>query len=62
MSETTECPDPVSDLRRRVDELLQSNNEKLFENREQRQTIRKLQAQVAFLLETIPVRGHGEES
>jgi hypothetical protein len=42
-------------LEERVDELLKSNNEKLLENRDQRATIRKLEAQVAFLLNKIPV-------
>jgi hypothetical protein len=39
----------------RIKELLESNNEKLFENREQRQTILQLQAQVDLLLKAIPV-------
>lgn len=38
----------------RINELLESNNEKLFENRAQRQTIRQLQAQVELLLKSIP--------
>jgi hypothetical protein len=38
----------------RINELIQSNNDKLFENRDQRQTIRQLQAQVGHLLSTIP--------
>jgi hypothetical protein len=39
----------------RIKELLESNNDKLTENREQRQTIRQLKAQVDLLLKSIPV-------
>jgi hypothetical protein len=38
----------------RIEELLVSNNEKLMENRAQRETIRKLQAKIDWLLEQIP--------
>jgi hypothetical protein len=40
----------------RIKELIASNNEKLFENRAQRDQIRQLQAQVNLLLKAIPVR------
>jgi hypothetical protein len=39
----------------RVKELIASNNEKLFENRAQRDEIRQLKAQVDLLLKSIPV-------
>lgn len=39
----------------RIKELIESNNEKLMENREQRQEIRQLKAQVDLLLKSIPV-------
>lgn len=38
----------------RIKELIESNNEKLFENRAQRVEIKKLEAQVAWLMERIP--------
>jgi len=38
----------------RIKELIESNNEKLFENRAQRDMIRQLRAQVRHLLSTIP--------
>lgn len=41
-------------MQARIKELLESNNDKLFENREQRTLIRQLEAQVAFLLKSIP--------
>jgi len=39
----------------RVKELIASNNEKLFENRGQRDEIRQLKAQVDLLLKSIPI-------
>ncbi|WP_029081155.1 hypothetical protein [Bradyrhizobium sp. th.b2] len=39
----------------RIKELITSNNEKLFENRGQRDEIRQLKAQVDLLLKSIPV-------
>lgn len=39
----------------RINELIASNNEKLFENRAQRQEIRQLKAQVDLLLKAIPL-------
>jgi hypothetical protein len=42
-------------MQARIEELLESNNDKLIENREQRHTILQLQAQVNFLLKSIPV-------
>ena len=39
----------------RIKELITSNNEKLFENRTQRDEIRQLKAQVDLLLKSIPV-------
>lgn len=39
----------------RIKELIESNNEKLMENRAQRQEIQQLKAQVDHLLKTIPV-------
>jgi hypothetical protein len=41
-------------MQSRIKELLESNNDMLFENREQRADIRQLKAQVEFLLKTIP--------
>ena len=38
----------------RVSELIQHNTEQLMENRAQRATIRKLQAQVSWLMDQIP--------
>jgi hypothetical protein len=40
----------------RIKELISSNNEKLFENRAQRDRIRQLQAQVELLLKSIPLK------
>jgi hypothetical protein len=40
----------------RIKELITSNNEKLFENRAQREQIRQLQAQVELLLKSIPLK------
>ena len=45
----------------RIKELIQSNNDKLFENRNQRKTIRQLQAQVEHLLSTIPTNPEKSE-
>jgi hypothetical protein len=39
----------------RIKELITSNNEKLFENRAQRDEIRQLKAQVDLLLKSIPI-------
>jgi len=39
----------------RINELIASNNEKLFENRAQRDQIRQLKAQVDLLLKSIPI-------
>ena len=38
----------------RINELIQSNNDKLFENSDQQQKIQQLRAQVDHLLSTIP--------
>ncbi|WP_439357960.1 hypothetical protein [Bradyrhizobium sp. DASA03007] len=40
----------------RIKELISSNNEKLFENRAQRDEIRQLKAQVDLLLKSIPIK------
>jgi hypothetical protein len=40
----------------RIKELITSNNEKLFENRAQRDEIRQLKAQVELLLKSIPLK------
>jgi hypothetical protein len=39
----------------RIKELISSNNEKLFENRAQRDVIRQLKAQVDLLLKAVPI-------
>lgn len=40
----------------RIKELIASNNEKLFENRAQRDEIRQLKAQVELLLKAVPIK------